>query len=134
MDNLSRLRKAGVLIAIDDFGKGHSSLAYLKHLPITTLKIDKEFVDDIFFEPCDRAVVESTVVLAEKLRLGLVAEGIETARQLHCLREMNCKTGQGFLFSRPLAAEAIEPLLRQGRIDLHTLQERGTKEAGQPFA
>jgi diguanylate cyclase (GGDEF)-like protein/PAS domain S-box-containing protein len=134
MDNLSRLRKAGVHIAIDDFGKGHSSLAYLKHLPITTLKIDKEFVDDIFLEPCDRAVVESTVVLAEKLRLGLVAEGIETARQLHCLREMNCKTGQGFLFSRPLAAEAIEPLLRQGSIDLHALQERGTSEAGQPLA
>lgn len=107
ISRLATLKKMGVCLAIDDFGKGHSSLSHLKHLPITTLKIDKGFVGDILTDQYDFAIVEAIQALAKSLGLDVVAEGVETQEQNHLLRRLGCKSGQGFLFSRPLPPDDI---------------------------
>jgi EAL domain-containing protein (putative c-di-GMP-specific phosphodiesterase class I) len=98
------LRKLGVRTAIDDFGTGYSSLAYLKHLPIDTLKIDKMFVDGLGVDTRDDAIVASTLAVARALSLSTVAEGVETVQQLAALREMGCYAVQGFYLSPPVPA------------------------------
>ena len=107
ISRLTTLKKMGVCLAIDDFGKGHSSLSHLKHLPITTLKIDKGFVRDILTDQYDFAIVEAIQALAKSLDLHVVAEGVETQEQNHLLRRLGLKSGQGFLFSRPLPPDDI---------------------------
>ena len=99
---LKELRRHGYYIAIDDFGTGYSSFAYLKQLPITTLKIDKSFVDDICTEEKDKNIVKTIITLAQNLDFHTVAEGVEELVQESLLREMECMTGQGYLFSKPL--------------------------------
>lgn len=100
---LNELRILGVRTAIDDFGTGYSSLAYLKNLPIDTLKIDKSFVDGIGSDPRDDAIIASTLAVSRALGLFTVAEGVETAEQLVMLREMGCRAAQGFYISKPVA-------------------------------
>src|SRR5664279_801502 len=85
---LTDLRALGVRTAIDDFGTGYSSLAYLKHLPIDTIKIDKTFIDGVGSDPRDDAIIVSTLTVAKALKLFTVAEGVETAEQLAAVREM----------------------------------------------
>lgn len=108
---LSRLQEAGIKISIDDFGTGYSSLGYLKHLPIDVLKIDKSFINDVTTDPDDAALVTAVITLAHNLRLKVVAEGVETEEQLTFLQNLNCDEWQGYLFSKPVPAEAFEALL-----------------------
>jgi len=98
---LARLRDAGVEIAIDDFGTGYSSLAYLKRLPIDTLKLDKSFTGDLPHDADDVSITRAILGLAETLSLSVVAEGIETREQRTFLQSLGCARGQGYLFGRP---------------------------------
>ena len=116
--NMDFLKKNGISIAVDDFGKGQAWLSYLKYLPVNSLKIDKEFLEGISSDPYNYAIVSHTLMLAKTLNLSVVAEGIENFQQLCFLRSKGCETGQGFLFSQPLSADDIIPLLQRGKIDI----------------
>lgn len=102
---LNLLSRMGVQIAIDDFGKGYSSLSYLRYFPINKLKIDKIFVDDIATDHNNAAISTAIITLAHSLNLGVIAEGVETVDQFECLRKLGCDAVQGYLFSRPVTAE-----------------------------
>jgi EAL domain-containing protein (putative c-di-GMP-specific phosphodiesterase class I) len=112
---LHKLHKKGVYLSIDDFGTGYSSLSYLKRFPIHTLKIDQSFIRDITIDPDDAAIAATIITLGHNLKLKVIAEGVETAEQLALLREMKCDQIQGYYFSKPLPAEELEKLLREGR-------------------
>jgi EAL domain-containing protein (putative c-di-GMP-specific phosphodiesterase class I) len=102
---LRALGELGCGIAVDDFGTGYSSLSYLKRLPIDTLKIDRGFVRDIVSDPDDTAIVSAIVALARKLKLDVVAEGVETPEQLAVVRELGIDRYQGYVFSPAVPAE-----------------------------
>jgi PAS domain S-box-containing protein len=110
---LHRLNEIGVEIAIDDFGTGYSSLAYLATLPISELKIDIKFVRDLGLTPQSSAIVGAIIALARALGLRVVAEGVESLRQMEVLHRLGCSVMQGYLFSRPQPAEDIETWLQQ---------------------
>ncbi|NVN92648.1 MAG: EAL domain-containing protein [Desulfuromonadales bacterium] len=109
---LSALKKMGVSLAIDDFGKGYSSLYYLKRFPLDRLKIDKSFIRDVAMNEDDAAIVRATIALAQSLKLEVTAEGIETVAQKEFIQEHGCNEMQGFLFSRPVMEKLIFELLR----------------------
>ncbi len=111
---LNEIRKLNIDIAIDDFGTGHSSLAYLKQLPITKLKIDRAFVSNILNSYEDKAIAESIIALGTGLNIEVLAEGIETEKQREFFAYHNCKQMQGYLFSKPLPALEVEELLKKG--------------------
>ncbi|MCV6615693.1 MAG: EAL domain-containing protein, partial [Cellvibrionaceae bacterium] len=102
-ERLRRLRAHGFQISIDDFGTGYSSLAYLKHLSINELKIDRSFVADIGKDPDDDAIVETILAMSQHLKLNVVAEGVENSAQLSFLQSHACQHYQGYYFSKPLA-------------------------------
>ena len=108
---LSGLKDIGVQIAIDDFGTGYSGLAYLKSLPVDSLKIDKGFVRDLGSSMRDLAIVQSIVALANAFELEVVAEGVETVSAAKTLLAFGCRRAQGFLLSRPLDSAVMEMLL-----------------------
>ncbi|KMY00418.1 diguanylate phosphodiesterase [Pseudomonas syringae KCTC 12500] len=110
---LKHIRSLGVSLSIDDFGTGYSSLAYLKRLPLDTLKIDRSFIIDIPQSPQDMEIVQAILVMAHTLRLKVVTEGVETQDQLEFLRQFGSDYVQGYLFSRPQPLERILPLARQ---------------------
>jgi len=105
LDVLHRLRAIGIKISVDDYGTGHSSLAYLKDLPADELKLDRTFVQGMAEDPKVSAIVESTVALAHALDLSIVAEGVETDDDLDRLRQFDVDVVQGYLFSRALSPE-----------------------------
>jgi EAL domain-containing protein (putative c-di-GMP-specific phosphodiesterase class I) len=111
--SLNELREMGVRMSIDDFGTGYSSLAYLKRLPINTLKIDRSFIKDIAVDSDDEVIVSAIIGLARSLNLSVVAEGVETPAQMAFLNMFGASLMQGYLFSRPCAPEQFEVLLRQ---------------------
>ncbi|NLT55473.1 MAG: EAL domain-containing protein [Actinomycetales bacterium] len=111
MDNLdevsetfSDLRGIGVTVAVDDFGTGHSSFAYLRDLPVDVLKIDRAFIMNVENKVKDREILKTIVTLAQALSLDVVAEGVETRNQADLLASFGCRTAQGYLFARPLPA------------------------------
>lgn len=110
---LIELKELGISLAVDDFGTGYSSLSYLKRFPIDILKIDRSFMCDVNSSPDDRAIVEAVLALAESLKLGVIAEGIEYGSQIEILKGTKKLLLQGYLFSRPVAPEFISPLLKQ---------------------
>jgi diguanylate cyclase (GGDEF)-like protein/PAS domain S-box-containing protein len=108
---LNALKERGVLIALDDFGTGYSSLSYLHRLPIDKLKIDRSFVQDLPKGISNASVPRAIVGLGRSLGLSVIAEGVETEEQLQLLRDLTCESYQGFLFSRPIPVEQLDPLL-----------------------
>jgi diguanylate cyclase (GGDEF)-like protein len=116
---LARLRGAGVTTAIDDFGTGHNSLTYLRSMPVDTLKIDRSFVAGLGVDAGDTAIIEALVRLAERLRIGVVAEGVETETEAAELLRIGCYRAQGHLLSEPLPAEHLGLLIREGKLGGH---------------
>jgi EAL domain-containing protein (putative c-di-GMP-specific phosphodiesterase class I) len=106
---LYRLKALGVSISIDDFGKGYSSLNYLKRFPIDSLKIDKSFVRDCTADINDATIVKTIISMAHNLNLSVIAEGVENGAHLVFLQQHLCNVAQGYLFSKPLPAEELEP-------------------------
>jgi diguanylate cyclase (GGDEF)-like protein len=111
IEKMKRLTAMGIRLSMDDFGTGYSSLAALKRFPIHTLKIDKSFVKEVTSNPNDAAICASVIALAHTMDLTVVAEGVETQEQLDFLVANGCELGQGYLFSRPVPAEAAQELL-----------------------
>jgi EAL domain-containing protein (putative c-di-GMP-specific phosphodiesterase class I) len=99
---LRELKALGVKLALDDFGMGYSSLSYLKHFPMDSIKLDKSFISGLGNNRQDTAVVYAAVSFAKALHLTITAEGIENNSQVEQLRALGCELGQGFLFSKPL--------------------------------
>ncbi len=114
INTLRDLVAMGIRISIDDFGTGYSSLSYLKRFPINVLKIDQSFVHDIPRDEDDAAIASTIITMAHSLGLKVVAEGVETVRQLEFLREHQCDAMQGYYFSKPLAPEQFEEFLKNG--------------------
>jgi diguanylate cyclase (GGDEF)-like protein len=102
---LRKLKKSGIELAMDDFGTGYSNLAYLKRLPIDSLKIDRLYVNGLGSDTEDTAIVHATVAFAKALGLNVIAEGIESDEQLTRLKELGCELGQGYHFARPLPSD-----------------------------
>jgi predicted signal transduction protein with EAL and GGDEF domain/CheY-like chemotaxis protein len=112
MPSLHRLNEIGVEVSVDDFGTGYSSLAYLGTLPISEVKIDKAFVRDLGITPKGSAVISAIIALARSLGLRVIAEGVESLRQLDELHRLGCALMQGYQFSRPLPADQFESWFR----------------------
>ncbi len=115
---LSDLRARGVGIAFDDFGTGFASLSMLKRFPLTRLKLDRSFVQDLQTDQRDLAIVEAVLAMGRSLGLQIIAEGIETTSQAIVLTTMQCDEGQGYLYSKPVPAPAFEKLLAGETVDL----------------
>jgi len=113
---LEKLRDLGLSIYIDDFGTGYSSLALLRQLPVDGLKIDRSFISNVASRDKDARITEAIVAMADRLRLTVVAEGVETADQVHFLKALNCNLMQGFLFSEPLAPSGFQETLSRGLV------------------
>lgn len=108
---LSRLREIGVGVAIDDFGTGYNSLSYVKHFPITALKIDRTFVGEIGFDAFDEAISSAVAAMGKALRIRVIAEGVEHRSQLDSLLSLGCDEVQGYYFSPPVEARELDRLL-----------------------
>ncbi|MDO9226570.1 MAG: EAL domain-containing protein [Pseudomonadota bacterium] len=125
---LHRLKHLGVKLSLDDFGTGYSCFAYLCRFPIDTLKIDQSFVRDMVTQANTASIVAAIIALAHKLRLHVVAEGVENEAQLGYLRKLGCDEIQGYLFSRPLPEADYLALLAQGKaVPGQAAPENGTR-------
>ena len=116
IETLTAIRALGVRLAVDDFGTGYSSLAYLSRLPIQTLKIDRAFITPMLDSRNATTLVSTMVTLAHSLGLEVVAEGVETHEQRSLLRSMRCDQIQGYVFSKPIQADALARLARSERV------------------
>ena len=112
---LHRLKALGVELAIDDFGTGYSSLSYLKRFPVDTLKIDRSFVSGLRWDSDDASIIQAVVSLGHALRLGVVAEGVETAEEAVQLHDLGCELGQGYHFAKPLSRAQAGAFVLQAR-------------------
>lgn len=108
---LNRLRAIGLDLSIDDFGTGYSSLSYLQRLPVSELKIDRSFVIDIDQLPATQGLVKAIIEMGHGLGLSVIAEGIETAAERECLRQLGCDSMQGYFASKPLYGEGLQKWL-----------------------
>ncbi|MDD2463022.1 MAG: EAL domain-containing protein [Desulfobulbus sp.] len=116
--SLQKFKEMGIAIAIDDFGTGYSALSHLQIFPLTTLKIDKSFVQNISAQNSSVSLLHSIVGIAKSFNLKVIAEGVETAEQLQVLDEIKCDELQGYLFSRPVTRDQLEQGLQTGVFDL----------------
>lgn len=114
-ETLEQLRSLGVRVALDDFGKGYSSLTYLRNFPIDVLKIDRGFIDRVGESVEDEAIIRTILALARDLGIEAVAEGVETAEHLRFLFAERCPVAQGYFFSRPVPVDEFQALLESGR-------------------
>lgn len=105
--SIDRLRKLGVELAIDDFGKGYSSLTYLKQIPASEIKIDKRFIGTIAVDATDREIVKTVIALAHALGMRVVAEGVDSAEALAAVGELKCELAQGFFIGRPMRGDLV---------------------------
>ncbi|MEW6983911.1 EAL domain-containing protein [Colwelliaceae bacterium 6471] len=119
-DKLAKFRHAGISISIDDFGTGYSSFSYLKSFQTDYLKIDKSFVQNMSLDSQDMVLCEAIIVMAKKLNIQVIAEGIETEEQKRLLQKIGCDYAQGYLFSRPIPADEFEALLSQKNTHQHS--------------
>lgn len=110
---LHELKGLGVSISIDDFGTGYSSLSYLKRFPVDILKIDRSFIKDIPDDNNDMAITAAIIAMAQKLKLDVVAEGVETVEQVEFLKNNNCFIVQGYYFSPPIAERDLPMLFER---------------------
>ncbi len=113
---LEQIRSLGVKVSMDDYGTGYSSLSYMKELPVDTLKIDRCFIENISTDGADRAIINSTIVLARHLGMKVLAEGVETETQLQALKAFGCDEIQGYYFSEPLQEREFRSLLIEDRM------------------
>jgi EAL domain-containing protein (putative c-di-GMP-specific phosphodiesterase class I) len=104
---LTELHALGVTTALDDFGTGYSSLSYLRQLPLNCLKVDRSFTTELPDDPNSCSLTQAIIRMAEALKMGTIAEGVETREQMQWLLDQRCQVGQGYLFSRPVAAELV---------------------------
>jgi diguanylate cyclase (GGDEF)-like protein len=109
--SMNALNEIGVRFSLDDFGKGYSSLQYLKQLPLDQLKIDRSFVRDLVTNNSDKVIVRTIIAMARSLNLGVIAEGVETEAQRNLLKKNGCTNFQGYLFGKPVPIEQFETLL-----------------------
>jgi EAL domain-containing protein (putative c-di-GMP-specific phosphodiesterase class I) len=111
---MQALREIGVRFSIDDFGTGHSSLAYLTQLPLDQLKIDQSFIRNIGIKDTDAVIVQTIIGMGNNLGLEVIAEGVETEAQRAFLQQHGCAVCQGYLFSKPVPLEEFEAFLKKG--------------------
>ncbi|MFC4158800.1 EAL domain-containing protein [Chitinimonas lacunae] len=121
---LRQLRELGIQVAIDDFGTGYSNFNYLKRFPVDKLKLDQSFVSELTADPDDLAISRAVIAMAHQLRLGVVAEGVETEGQLALLAAAGCDTIQGYYVGRPMPAVDLTQLLQNG-VNLPPEKRRG---------
>ncbi|AWB67639.1 diguanylate phosphodiesterase [Saccharobesus litoralis] len=114
--HMQDIKALGVQLSIDDFGTGYSSLSYLKRFPVNTLKVDRAFVKDIPHDTDDMAISAAIIAMAHKLKMHVIAEGVETQEQVDFLRDNHCEIGQGYLFSRPLAEKELISFIENYKI------------------
>lgn len=124
MDTLTRLRLRGLKIAIDDFGTGFSSLVQLRDLPFSEMKIDRSFVMTADSSKADFVIVKATIDLAHNLSLGVIAEGVESAKVLDLLRELGCDAAQGYYIARPMSGDDVLTWLAAWQADPRGLSSR----------
>lgn len=110
---LKRLKEKGIHISIDDFGTGYSTLSYLKDFPVDTLKIDRSFIKDIDKDKSSSALTKTIITLAHELNLNVIAEGVETYKQLSLVKKQSCDAVQGFYYSKPLSSKEISQYFQQ---------------------
>ncbi len=124
LDVLARLRLRGAGISIDDFGTGYSSMAQMRRVPCTEIKIDRMFVKDMLCDESAMAVVQESIGLARRLRLRVVAEGVETPHQVRALADAGCDLAQGYHYSRPLSAQDLAAWLAKRAADMRDTDTR----------
>ncbi len=130
IETLEQLRSVGMLVSIDDFGVGYSSLGQLKRLPATSMKIDRSFIANVPDDASSSSITEAIIAMAKRLRLRVIAEGVETRAQLDFLRANHCEAFQGFLFSRPVTSlEATAMLKAQAAADADHAARHPTQTA-----
>jgi EAL domain-containing protein (putative c-di-GMP-specific phosphodiesterase class I) len=116
LSKLQQIKSLGVTLSVDDFGTGYASLSYLKSFPVDMLKIDRSFISGIDNNPDDATLAEAIISMGHSLGQTIVAEGVETEAQMEFLISHGCDFAQGFLFSKPVTAEAFRELLKVGRL------------------
>ncbi len=107
IEKMEQLKLSGISISIDDFGTGYSSLRYLKHLSVDMLKIDRSFVTQLHLDESDQAIVDTIVIIAKRLKLEVIAEGVESLSELNALKALGCEQFQGYLFDKPLPVHEV---------------------------
>ena len=115
IDTVSRLREMGFIIEMDDFGSGYSSLHMLHQMPVDVLKLDMKFIQSEPATPVNQEIMRFIVSLAHLMKLGVVAEGVETAEQLERLRKIGCECAQGYYFAEPMPVKAFELLMKENK-------------------